>query len=389
LGLLAPHAAAQDSTAVDVTAAAGKGITFSAGRPFAATLRTLFQPQLRVAAPDDDNPATAGGAEDVASFRLRRVETSLYGHVVDEDLQWKVLFDPTLSPALKDAWAQWWFLHTSADSLGVRFGQQKTLYGRESTASSGALDFVDRALPTRLLADVRAQGLALRGAHLGSKLHWNAGLFNTDAAAASLLAKQGGSNPDDELDAVLTARLDPAGDLGEESYAEGDLEHSAVALWSLGGGLQLGRHHGTLPGTLPDVDTTALNVNGAFKHHGWHVLGEAFLRRDAEGAEASAATAYQLGGSYVFGTADAQHAPWGLGLRYASLRLTQHSPVLLTGTPLGTALGDTSEITLAVSKYHHGHALKTQAAWTLQRVAPDGSPAALNNVFELQVTILF
>jgi hypothetical protein len=254
------------------------------------------------------------------------------------------------------------------------------------------LDFVDRALATNQFSNSRSRGALVLGDHAGGRLHWTAGAFNTDAAAASSNAGEEADNPDDQLDYVFTVRADPAGDLGDEAYAEGDLDGVTQVLWSVGAGVQLANHRAVVGGTARDVDGKDLNLNLGGKYRGFHVLAEAFWRSDdpgLSGASSSDSHGWQAGVTYCFPGEAGETRAWTVGARYSALTLADAGQVVLTGTPLGPSEGDVREATVLVGHYYRGHKLKAQASWTLQSVDPDGSTAATNHILEVQLQILF
>lgn len=388
----------QDAKDIKVSGGAGKGITFTSGDDFSLTIKNRVQAQYRFLNLDSTNPASNGGAQDVSTFNIKRARTSLKGNIYSKDIQYYLQTDWTDTGSgangsvLKDAWLMWWFYHQDKNSIGLRMGQQKTLFGREATASSFGLEFVDRGLANRIYANSRSRGAMVQGAHNDGKLHWSAGAFNTDSAAASGSAGEEANNPDNELDYVFTARFDGAGDMGDESYQQADLDNTQEMQWSVGGGLQINNHRAVVGAATRDIDGTCININGCFKYKGWHVMGDVFLRSDepdVAGSSSTDSTGWQAGGSYTFAKREGHNSQWGVGARYSMIKLEDPGQVMLTGTPLGTAEGDMSELSVVVSNYYHKHNLKTQVMWTLQDIDPTGGTSATNHILELQVTFAF
>jgi phosphate-selective porin OprO/OprP len=369
-----------------------KGMTIEGGDSFMLNMKNRIQPYYSFIANDDSNPAINGGRSDTSSFSIRRARTKFEGYVYSKDITYRLQTDWVEGTSIKDAWIHWFFMNKDGNKIGLRFGQQKTYFGREATGSSGGLEFVDRSLAGRVMSNRRQRGAAVTGEHAEGKFHWTAGAFNGDTAGGSVGLDgitEEAANTDNELTYIFTARLDPNGDMGDEGYMQGDLDHSPDLKWSIGAGLQLGNNKATLAG--PDVDNTEININASMKLNGFHVLGEVFLRSDeldAAGSSSADSTGFVVGGSYTFEKQVDSRSQWAVGARYSMVNVDD-IPVLLTATPLGAVPGDVNEISFVVSNYYHQHNLKTQASWTLQNVDPDAGSDATNHIFEVQVTLVF
>ena len=381
-----------DGPETTITGRPGEGFKISAGDAYSLAVLSWLQPQYRFLARDALNPASNGAGTDTSSFGLRAARTRFSGNLFDKDIEYRLSSEWTENNAVKDAWLRWTFWRSERDAIALRFGQQKPLYGRESTAEDWKLDFVDRALATRSFASSRSRGVMLLGEHLEGKLHWSAAAFESDVAAASSNAGEEAANPDNELDYVFSIRLDPRGDMGDESYSEGDLDHTQDLLWSVGAALQLGNHRTTLGGATVDADGRDINMHGALKYQGLHVLGEVFLRSDdpdVPGARSSDSTGWQVGGTYTLARREGKNGQWSFGGRYSRISLDDAAQAVLTATPLGPSKGDVDEITALVGFYYRAHKIKLQGSWTLQEVKPSGSNSATNQILELQFQFLF
>lgn len=373
-----------DAGAVKLSAMAGKGVTIDGGDSFMLNLVNRVQPYYAFAAND-------GAVADTSSFSIKRARTRFSGHIYNKDIKFRLQTDWVEGTSVKDAWLHWMFMNKDGNAVGLRFGQQKTFFGREATGSSGGLEFVDRSLATRVQANGRSRGAALTGEHAEGKFHWTAGVFNTDTAAGSASSGEEAANPDNELDYVFTIRLDPNGDMGDESYMQADLEGVQELKWSVGAGLQIGNHRAVAGATTVDVDGTSININAGAKIKGFHVLGEVFIRSDeadVTGSQSTDSTGFVVGGTYTLPKQEGHNSQWGFGARYSMVDFDK-TQTLLTATGLGSAQGDVSELTVAVSNYYRAHAMKTQASWTLQEVNPNGGTDLTNHIFELQVTFVF
>lgn len=373
-----------DAGTVKLSAMAGKGITIDGGDAFMLNIVNRVQPNYTFAAND-------GAVADVSTFGVRRARTKFQGHIWNKDIKFRLQTDWVEGTSIKDAWIHWMFMNKDGNAIGLRFGQQKTFFGREATGSSGGLEFVDRSLATRVQANSRSRGAALTGEHAEGKFHWTAGAFNTDTAAGSASSGEETANPDNELDYVFTVRLDPNGDMGDESYMQGDLDNTQELKWGVGAGLQIGNHRAVVGGSTVDIDGTSININASGKIKGFHVLGEVFIRSDeadVTGSSSTDSTGWVVGGTYTLAKQEGHNNQWGFGARYSMVDFDK-AQTLIVAPGLGGAQGDVSELTVVVNNFYHQHALKTQASWTLQNVNPNGGNDLTNHIIEIQVTFVF
>lgn len=378
----------------EVTFAPGKGVTFDAGDDFMLNLSTYVQVLWTYIANDSTNPASNGGSADFNTFAIKKARTALKGHLFNKDIRYRLAAEWTDSTnPVKDAWVHWMFHSQDTNAIGLRAGQQKTFFGRESTSSDTGVEFADRALASRTFANTRARGAAVTGGHVeGKKFNWTAGAFNTDSAGASAARGEDNPNTDNELNWVFTARFDGNGDMGDEGYMAGDLENTQELKWSVGAGYQIGNARGTVGAATRDIDSATINLNGGLKIKGWHVLAEYFMRSDepdVAGSSESESNGWQAQASYTMAAAEGSHSQWSFGARISSISLDDASQILLNGTALGASEGDVDEITFMATNYYRKYALKTTAAWTLQSVDPTGGSSADNHIFEVQFQFIF
>jgi hypothetical protein len=377
---------------VTVAAAAGEGVTISAGEAFSLNFRNGVQFDWSYSALD-------GPAADVNTFAMKRARTMLKGNVWSKDityfteLQWEGA-SATFGGggALLEAWADWAFWHgDNQDSIALRVGQQKVHHGREFDTHWSQLEHTNRSLASNVFSGNRVVGAMAHGTHLeGGKLHWSAGVGNNDPALASaalegaLLGGSGGLNPDNELNYFFSGRFDPWGNMDD---SQADLDGAEEWRGSVGASLLVGNHRSPLGGG--DVESTDININAAAKGQGFHALGEIFIRSDDQdgGAEADS-TGWAIGGSYTLPPAEEGGSQWGFAVRYSMIDLDD-APVLLAGTPLGTAAGDVGEIEGTVTNYYHRHNLKTQVNYKHQTVDPNGGTSLDNDFIEVLFQWIF
>ncbi len=382
-----PLTAPQDP-ATTIKAASGKGFTISSGDDFSINIANRLQLLWRYT--DSD------GGQDVNSFRIRRARTAMKGHVFDPRVQYKLQLDWASSTRIKDAWVRYvaWG-EEDAGRVGFRLGQQKTRHGKEAEGTSGALDHTTRSLASRTFAGVRATGLWIEGAHADDKLHWEAGVANSDTAGASTAVEggaDGARNRDNELNYFFGISFDPFGDMGGEdlgskSYKQGDLGHTENALWTFGSSIMVGNHQ-TAAGAA-DVETVSWNFNTAVKVAGLHALGEVFLRTDDQTAGPEAdATGFAVGASYTMPKPEDYAAQWSFAARY-SLVDYDDAPVLLLDPSLGGAAGDVSEINGTVTAYYREHRMKTQIGYTFQTAEPAGGADVDTHQIDVMFQLMF
>lgn len=389
---------AADKTALTVKASPGKGITFDMGEQFRLRLKNRIQVQWRYLDLDGDaNAIVPGAGSDVHTFRMRRVRTSFDGHVWNPTIQYKLQMDWTdggmAGTALKDAWVRWEFWKSeNQDTLALRAGQQKTMFGREATGSSEFLEFVDRSVATATFANSRSRGAIVEGSHSAGQFSWVAGIFNTSTAGASAFAFEEASNGDNELNYTFNLRWDPNGPMGWESYSQGDLNRGEP-LFSLGAGGWWGNERASAGGPVQDFEAWMVNVNGAAKWEGWHVLAEGFLRNeDLRGPGVPIADSSQWGAqgqiSYTLMPAVEDGPQWAFGGRYGTVK-NDDTPLVLTGNSLLGGEGRINEYSAMVSAYYHEHQLKTQFTYTFQDVDFVGLSPFNNHILELQFQLVF
>ena len=111
-------------------------------------------------------------------FAIRRTELKLSG-AVTEDLDYEVMFDPSISSGstLQDAVIRW----RMAEGFELKAGQFKTLQTLEGLARSSELRFVERSQLGRVIGDDRQRGAVLSAGFGEPKGFWgrlHAGVFN-------------------------------------------------------------------------------------------------------------------------------------------------------------------------------------------------------------------
>jgi hypothetical protein len=263
----------------------------------------------------------------------------------------------------------------------------KPRHGRQFETSSEKLEHTERSVAADTFTGRRVVQARVHGRHLeGSKLSWAAGIGNSDPASksAALESGNGAANADNEVNYMFDVSFDP---MGELVMSEGDLEQHAELKGSIGAGLVVGNHR--TAAAAPDVETTSININTAWKVQGFFLFAEVFLRTDdVDGGAEADSTGWTAQASYTLPPPDDKGLQWGFAVRYSMVDLDD-APVLLTATSLGTSAGDISEIGGAISAYYHEHKLKTQLGYRHQTTEPTGASDFDQDFIDLLFQVVF
>jgi hypothetical protein len=367
-----------------ITYKAGKGIVYSS-EAFEVAIKNQLQTQWAYTQNDP--------GQDTNNFNIRRARTNISGHAYGKAVKFKLQNEWNSNRSIKDAWIDWNLHSTDTYSMGVRFGQLKTQFGKEHRDSSSALQFLDRALATRTFTNARSRGAFLHGkSGMGNgNLMWSFGAQNTDMAAAAANSGEEGDprgfdNADNELSWTLSV------DFIGNGYAKGQgaLDHSKNGF---GAGAAYYMGNGRNAGNTDDVETSSATLWGGWRNQGIDVSAEYFMRSDdnqATGGTETDSSGFQIAVSYTM-PKNGDAPQYGFGLRYSMIDLDANQN-LLTGSVLGTNTADAeaSEIELGVSRYSSDHNHKLQASVQLQEI-DNATATATVDVTRLTVqhTIIF
>ncbi|MCA8963391.1 MAG: hypothetical protein H6838_03850 [Planctomycetes bacterium] len=384
---------AQDKPMGGWSAKPGSGLKYDGGDAFGLSFSNQLQIHWTYAALD-------AGVEDVNNFTIRRARTTLSGHVFNKNIEYKLQVDANDTGAgIKEGHVQWNFMNSDSGTIGLRFGQGKTLFGLEGTGTSKGLFFVERSSAARGFSDAYSRGVWLNGRYAESKLRWVLGAMNGNAGSASNAAAAGRgeevNNDDNELSYVATVNFDPMGDYfggkqTTESKSQGDFRTDDKKLvGTIGAGIAMGNGKGTATGGA-DLESTTYTLNTAWSVNNLQFLGEYFMRSDeVTGAPKEEPTGYAVSAMYVMPKSGDSDMQWGFGLRYNGVA-TDDTVTYFTGLQgIGAAPGDASEITAVVNAFYHGHACKTQLEYTWQDVQPDAGGDTTNHIFRVAFQLLF
>lgn len=198
----------------------GKGTTFETDdKRFELSIYNRFQGRYTFT--DQEDPKK----DDTSSFRVRRMKTVFEGHAFYPSLNYKIQVNWAGSPRLEDAYL-WW---KPRPYFGIEGGQYKVPFNRQQLTSSGAQQFVDRAITDDFFTFERDQGVTLTGNWLGPQhdlLEWNAGIFNGNGINRA-------SNENSDHLGVARLLFMPLGKF--DYYVESDVNDTPAPRFGIGG----------------------------------------------------------------------------------------------------------------------------------------------------------
>jgi phosphate-selective porin OprO and OprP len=262
----------------------------------------------------------------IGSFAIRRGRMSLSGSAYEHfryAMQMELsggsvnIIDANMSYRMSPMANLWW-------------GQGKAHFGRQQLNSSGNLHFVDRSIVDGRFSGQRQAGIALTGQDERSAFEYGLGIYNGNGINAA--------NDNDRYMFAGRAVLTP---LGAYSPQESAFDYPDSPRIAIGvGGLR-----NTTGTGAAETEISRVNVETAFKLHGFNVTGE-FYWEDAEpmGQESLETTGWYLQPGFLFPNRRNE-----LAARYA---------VISPDTPTNT---DVIETGIAFSHYWATHRAKLQA----------------------------
>ena len=340
---------------------------------------------------------TPDAGPDVNNFSVRRARVKFSGHAVTRALTYVLNLDATDDGGgdniVKDAYANWNFVHNDSGHVGVRLGQAKSLYGLESTGSSSKLFFMERSSASRTFSDLRSNGVNFSGGHMENKLRWSAGLQNGVVANGSVFNNgESAPNAEEELNFVAHVNFDPMGNMmgggSNLQFHQGDLHHNGEVKGTVG----LGMAQSTNTSGAGEVDCSSVNFNTAWRlGNGLALQGEFFEGSNSPDAAAGGgdedSTGFYAQASYTLAKNPDSMVQWGFGLRYSLVDHADGSNYYAGA--LNGAAGEISELSVVANMFYAGHNCKTQIEYTTQSVEPDGAGSADNDQLGLMFTLVF
>ena len=365
----------------------GEGLTYSS-TDFSVSLRNGIQVQLNFT--DNDSPAT-----DNAGFSVERARTILSGFVYNEAFRYELQNEWNDSAPIQHAWLEYALYNQQNYEMGVRVGQLKTRFGRDWNARFNELEFVDRSLATQTFSGTRTRGGFLYGTADNGKIGWSLAAHNSEIARAAVNAGEEGdprpsSGPNDSTDNELNYNFEfhwKSDGSGIEG-AQGNLASEGQPVY--GFGAAYGIAHGQLP--TGDTETDSLNLwADAAAPGGLAISGEYFSREEsyAAGAADAGSDGWHIGLTWTSPKIQ-DMTQYGVGVRFASVKVDEMHLLLAGGLLLGAANNEARELELAGNMFNHGHDLKTQLSLKWQSIEmPSGNTRSDNYLLALQTTLMF
>jgi len=335
---------------------AGKGLKITSADGNWA-LNTHLRGQLRL---------TLSGSDDgpVPTFALHRARVTWSGHLVNEDIAYKVQLGVspkdlgtkdgtvTTSPVM-----DWLVDFRRFDAANVRLGQYKVPYNREHLISSSALSLVDRSLTHGEFTLDRDLGFDVHASELwDGKARYHAGVFAGEGRNTNTASDWG-------FLYVARVEVSPLGRF--EDTKQADFARSADPRLALGAAVafldEAKRDEGIKGSTPADGGTTdTWNATGdvVFKLRGLTLLTQLNWRQGTR----NPGVELQDDGTYVV---DAPRNGWGWLGQVGYLLPGQDvgfsgRASLVRGTG-DTSLDEANELAAGASWYLAGHSLKAQA----------------------------
>jgi len=367
---------------------------FTLGKNFYMEMSNRIQPRFTQEMPDGaiQLPGTGAKGDSKGSFRIRRAKFKLEGWFYKPELEYEVQLNwPDASTAqpnrfVEDANIDWDVSKKKA--LRIRFGQFKAPFGRQQLTSSGAQQFVDRAIQDERYNDARETGLALWGTLGGNKIDWRAMISNGNARSQA-------ANDNDKYlysarvmwQAVGNARMNQWG--SGALLTEGDLGDSqGKPLFAVAGQVSNNNRFNVAAPPVINLSNTTYDGDYTFKYKGFASVGEYAYRESKPQALAGAAPGVTFKDKgFLFQASYAWKAPgvvagasfWELAFRYAQI-----DPTSLKKADKRTEIGG------AFSYYANKHNLKVQADYRqLKDDAGNGGLGTTAKEFRLQTQFVF
>jgi phosphate-selective porin OprO/OprP len=355
------------------------------GNNFYLEMSNRVQPRFTQEKPDDSIqlPGTAAKGDGKGSFRIRRAKFKLEGWFYKPELEYELQLnwpDVTGAPAsrfLEDANIDW--DASKKKSFRIRFGQFKAPYGRQQLTSSGAQQFVDRAITDDRYNPGRETGVSLWGTLGTTKLDWRVMASNGNGRSQTL---------NDNTKYLLSARVmwQPNGVTRMNQWGsgllltEGDLGDSTdKPLFALAANwLNNDRSNAT---TNIDLKDNQYSGDYTFKFKGFASVGEYHRRKSTpETGSKFNDKGFLVQASYAVKAPKLGPAAfWELAGRYAKI------------DPSSLRSGDDrEELGAALSYYYNKHNLKVQADWRqLKDDAANSGKGTKNQEIRLQTQFIF
>jgi phosphate-selective porin OprO and OprP len=352
---------------------------------FYLEMSNRIQPRWTQEMPDDSVtlPGTGGPGDSKGSFRIRRAKFKLEGWFYKPWLEYELQMnwpDVSGSPAariMEDANIDW-DPTKGSKNFRVRLGQFKAPYGRQQITSSGAQQFVDRAITDDRYNPGRETGLALWGTLGVNAFDYRVMVSNGNGRSQTL-------NDNDKY--LWSARVmwQPNKATRMNQWAsgalltEGDLDSTDKPLFAIAGNVLNNNRFNVTTGT--DLKDTQWSGDYIFKYRGFGSVGEYHHRRSTPETGAKFNDkGFLVQASYAIKAPKMGPAAfWELAGRYVKI-----DPSSLRGGD------DREEIGVALNYYYNRHNLKVQADWRqLKDDAANSGRGTTNQELRVQTQFIF
>ena len=367
---------------------------FTLGKNFYMEMSNRLQPRYTYEMPDESAqlPGTEAKGDSKGSFRIRRAKFKLEGWMYKPEIEFEVQLNwPDASTAqpnrfVEDANIDWDI--SKKKVFRVRFGQFKAPFGRQQLTSSGAQQFVDRAIQDERYNDARETGIALWGTLGGNKLDWRAMMSNGNGRSNS-------TNDNSKYlwtgrlmwQAIGNTRMNQWG--SGALFTEGDLGDSqGKPLLAIAGQVSNNDRSFAVAPPAVNLENTTYDADYTFKYKGFASVGEYAWRTSKPQTLPNAAPGVEFKDKgFLFQASYAWKAPgvvagasfWELAFRYAEV------------DPSDLKEGDKrKEVGGAFSYYANKHNLKVQVDYrNIKDDAGNSGKGTSTDEVRLQTQLVF
>jgi len=266
--------------------------------------------------------------------------------------------------------------YTRFDPFNIKIGQYKVPYSRQDQTDEAYLLFPDFARVTQFFAPARGGGAGVTahgmlGGDNDDLFEYNAGVFNGEGQNVS-------GNDGPGLMGAARVAVNPLGSFGYDETAVNAPEDFRFAA---GAGVVYDADDSVTVASIPvgDVDTTTWGLDAAARFSGFVAQAEYFATNFDP--DASGSSDFDFWGWY---------AQLGYMIPETTFQLAARYGMLTDDDGLfGGSENDFDEWSLGANYYFKANRAKIQADWTRLTFDPDGGSEIDDDVFRLQVQLMF
>jgi phosphate-selective porin OprO/OprP len=310
-------------------------------------------------------------AQDSSTLELNRARFRVSGNVFDPSIKYFMQIETAgESVTLRDYFID----YTRFDPFNIKMGQYKVPFGRQELTSAGKLQLMDRSRASNFFTPGRngGAGVMAYGALGGDNddlFEYYAGVFNGEGQNVN-------ANDGPGMMGAARVAFNPLGKFG---YDEVDFDRSEDLKASIGGGLVYDADDGLGVAAVDgdDVDTTTWGIDAAGKWMGFSAVAEYFMSNfDPDAGDDFDASGWYAQAGWLIADTDFE-----IAARYGMV--TDEDGFL------GGEDNDFDEWTIGANYYFHKHNAKVQADWTRYTFDPDAGDKTEDDVFRIQVQLMF